>query len=81
MPYGDQPIQKMNLKMFVAILAMLLTVQIVPAADTAVSSSDTRVFKIRIYYAREGKFSTLEGRFRDHTTKLFAKHGIENIGY
>ncbi|MSU03752.1 MAG: NIPSNAP family protein [Pedosphaera sp.] len=71
----------MNLKMFVAILAMLLTVQIVPAADTAVSSSDRRVFEMRIYYAPEGKFSTLEGRFRDHTTKLFAKHGIENIGY
>ena len=67
--------------MFVAILAMLLTVQIVPAVDTAVSSSDRGVFEMRIYYAPEGKFSTLEGRFRDHTTKLFAKHGIENIGY
>ncbi len=67
--------------MLVAIVAMLLTAQVCSIAETAVSSTDARVFEMRIYYSPEGKFSTLEGRFREHTTKLFAKHGIQNIGY
>ncbi len=42
---------------------------------------DTRVFEMRIYFAAEGKLESLNTRFRDHTTKLFEKHGISNIGY
>ena len=42
---------------------------------------DTRLYEMRIYFAAEGKLDALHSRFRDHTTKLFEKHGIENIGY
>lgn len=42
---------------------------------------DTRVFEMRIYYASEGKLDALQARFRNHTTKLFEKHGMTNIGY
>jgi hypothetical protein len=42
---------------------------------------DTRVYEIRTYYANDGKLDDLVARFRDHTTSLFAKHGIENVGY
>ena len=42
---------------------------------------DTRVFEMRTYYAPEGKLDELHARFRSHTTKLFEKHGITNIGY
>jgi hypothetical protein len=40
-----------------------------------------RVFELRTYVAAEGKFEALHARFRDHTCKLFEKHGMTNIGY
>jgi hypothetical protein len=42
---------------------------------------DTRVFEMRTYYAHPGKMAALHARFRDHTCKLFEKHGMTNIGY
>lgn len=41
----------------------------------------TRVFEMRTYYAHPGKMKALHARFRDHTCKLFEKHGMTNIGY
>jgi hypothetical protein len=43
--------------------------------------ADLRVFELRTYHAAPGKLKALEARFRDHTMKLFEKHGITNIGY
>lgn len=40
-----------------------------------------RVFEMRTYYASPGKLEALHARFRDHTTKLFEKHGMTNVGY
>ncbi|MCI0683207.1 MAG: NIPSNAP family protein [Gemmataceae bacterium] len=40
-----------------------------------------RVFEMRTYYAHPGKMKALHARFRDHTCKLFEKHGMTNIGY
>ncbi len=57
-----------------ALLAMTLTLG-------SLSAADTRVFEMRIYYAAPGKLEALHARFRDHTTKLFEKNGITNIGY
>lgn len=42
---------------------------------------DTRCFEMRVYYAAPGKLDELHKRFRDHTTKLFTKHGMTNLGY
>jgi hypothetical protein len=50
-----------------------------PSAAAAVAAG--RVFEIRTYTAAEGKLSALHARFRDHTIKLFPKHGMTNIGY
>ncbi len=33
------------------------------------------------YYANPGKMQALHARFRDHTNKLFIKHGMMPIGY
>ncbi|HEY2930964.1 MAG TPA: NIPSNAP family protein [Acidobacteriota bacterium] len=41
----------------------------------------TRVFELRTYTANEGKLEALQARFRNHTTRLFEKHGMSNIGY
>lgn len=40
-----------------------------------------RVFEMRTYYAAPGKMKALHARFRDHTCKLFKKHGITIIGF
>jgi hypothetical protein len=45
------------------------------------AAKDTRVFEMRTYYAAEGKLDALNTRFRNHTLKLFAKHGMTNLGY
>jgi hypothetical protein len=44
-------------------------------------ATDTRIFELRTYVASPGKLDALLTRFRDHTTVLFEKHGITNIGY
>jgi len=40
-----------------------------------------KVFEIRTYTTNEGKLEALHARFRNHTTKIFEKHGMTNIGY
>jgi hypothetical protein len=45
------------------------------------SAKDTRCFEMRTYHAAAGKLEDLHKRFREHTLRLFEKHGIENIGY
>lgn len=63
------------MKLLLALLAVLTTAMVAPAAP------DTRCFEMRVYYAAEGKLDALHKRFRDHTCKLFEKHGITNLGY
>ena len=41
----------------------------------------TRVFEIRTYTTLPGRLDALNARFRDHTVRLFEKHGITNVGY
>ena len=36
---------------------------------------------MRTYTTVDGRLDALLTRFRDHTTKLFEKHGMTNIGY
>ncbi len=40
-----------------------------------------RVFELRTYTANEGKLQELHARFRNHTLKIFERHGMQNIGY
>jgi hypothetical protein len=48
---------------------------------TVEAQAGTRVFELRTYTAPEGKLSELQARFRNHTMRLFQKHGITNVGY
>ena len=43
--------------------------------------AENRVFELRTYISKDGKLENVLARFRDHTTKLFEKHGMQNIGY
>jgi len=47
----------------------------------ATDQPDTKLFELRTYHAMPGKLDMLLARFRDHTTGLFEKHGMTNIGY
>ena len=39
------------------------------------------IYETRIYETHPGKLPALNDRFRNHTMKIFEKHGIKNIGY
>lgn len=49
--------------------------------DSAHAQSGDRIFEMRTYTAAPGRFEALKARFRNHTTRLFEKHGMTNIGY
>lgn len=49
--------------------------------EPKVEKKGDRIFELRTYTAAEGKLPELNKRFRDHTIKLFEKHGMENIAY
>src|SRR3954462_3613213 len=51
------------------------------AASLAAATADPRVYELRVYTAAPGKLDALNARFRDHTLKLFEKHGITNVAY
>ncbi len=58
------------------VLAGLATFAVAPAAPDA-----GRVYELRTYTAAPGKIDAVVARFRDHTTKIFARHGMVNVGY
>jgi hypothetical protein len=62
------------------IAALLFISQIANSEPTA-EPAIPRVFEVRTYTTEPGKLDALHARFRDHTTKLFEKHGMTNIGY
>ena len=47
----------------------------------ASAQAGTRVFELRTYTAPDGKLPELHKRFRDHTRRIFDKHGMKSIGY
>lgn len=50
-------------------------------ASVAHAQNASRVFELRTYTAPEGKLPELQGRFRDHTMRIFERHGMKNVGY
>ena len=39
------------------------------------------VFELRTYTAPDGKLGELNARFRDHTIRIFNKHGMKSVIY
>jgi hypothetical protein len=63
--------------------AMLPATDLLAAGERgpdAVPERDS-VFELRVYHCYEGKLPDLLRRFREHTTKIFERHGIKNIAY
>ena len=71
------------------LLQSLPAVALLPTADWLAPDqgiagsglSTTPVYELRIYHTYEGKLDDLLRRFREHTCKLFEKHGIKNVAY
>jgi hypothetical protein len=60
----------------------LLSAALLAASQRAdAKQSVTTVYELRVYRAAPGKLGELLARFRDHTTKLFEKHGMKSIAY
>lgn len=57
--------------------------KIVIVASLAIMSlqAENRIYELRTYVSPEGKLDNLLARFRNHTIKLFERHGMQNIGY
>ncbi len=49
--------------------------------SVANAQADKRVFELRTYTAPEGKLGELHARFRNHTMRIFEKHGMKSVGY
>lgn len=50
-------------------------------AQTPAVDPRAAVYELRIYYPAAGKLDALNARFRNHTMRLFERHGMRNIAY
>ncbi len=67
-----------------SLLQALPTIALLPTAVWAAAQPEMAgpaVYELRVYHASEGKLDDLLKRFREHTTRIFEKHGMKNIAY
>jgi hypothetical protein len=58
-----------------------LAVALVLGTMIVSSHSYGDIYELRTYTTNEGKLDNLNARFRDHTVRIFKKHGMESVGY
>lgn len=63
-----------------AVMLLLTGFILLPLSITAETSAE-KIYEIRTYTSAPGKLDELHARFRDHTSRLFAKHSMRVIGY
>jgi len=71
------------------VLKSISAAALVPAANLLASAKETLgaapdtslVYELRVYHCFDGKLPDLLRRFREHTMKIFEKHGMKNIAY
>ena len=68
----------LGLSLLVAAAASAGTASAQPGGD---EGRPQKLYELRYYLAAPGKIDALHARFRDHTMKLFEKHGMENVIY
>jgi hypothetical protein len=69
---------KQSWGLVVPVLVLAAFLQCARAAD---APPPARVFEIRTYHCFPGRLEALHKRFREHTTKIFEKHGMTNVAY
>jgi len=60
------------------VVAGIIVGRFMPSAK---AQGTAKVFELRTYTAPEGKLPNLQARFRDHTIRIFNKHGMKSVGY
>jgi hypothetical protein len=62
-------------------LLLAMTVSVAALLPSSAAQKDSRCYELRTYRAATGKMEALNKRFREHTLRLFARHGITSLGY
>ena len=67
-------------------IAAVLSLGIILGWSTAtlradLEKNDNLVYELRTYLTLDGRLPALNDRFKDHTLKLFEKHGMTNVVY
>jgi hypothetical protein len=70
-----------NLIFSLACALLCTTVTFLTPSTAVAAGQDNNCYELRVYYANPGKLDDLHARFRDHTVKLFDKHGMKSVGY
>lgn len=63
-------------RLFLAVITTLAATLLASPASAA-----EKVYELRTYTAPPGKTGELLARFRQHTLKIFERHGMVNVGY
>ena len=50
-------------------------------ASGAASAQAAHIYELRTYTSHEGRLNDVLNRFRDHTARIFARHGMVSVGY
>ena len=69
------------MKKIIFVLLLLSTLTAFVSLKHEALKPDNRLYEMRVYYAEPDKLNDLLARFRNHTTKLFSKHGMTSEGY
>jgi hypothetical protein len=52
-----------------------------PRGNSNPTPTASGVYELRVYHAAPGKLSDLLSRFREHTIKIFDRHGMKSVAY
>jgi hypothetical protein len=69
------------LKKFVLCSLLAGLASVLSPTNTASAAEETLVYELRTYTCLPGRLPALHARFKDHTMKLFEKHGMKNLMY
>lgn len=69
------------MKILYSLLTVSLLFSTVTFANPNPTKPSSKFYEVRIYHPTPGKYAEIVDRFRQYTTKIFEKHGMENIGY
>jgi hypothetical protein len=70
-----------SLSILVLVLGLGLVASLLTASAEDDKKKSPRLFELRTYTTAPGKLDALHARFRDHTNKIFVKHGMQLVGY
>ena len=77
-----QMIRTLGLGLLAGVVCTMAAASLVlPSIQADEAKADTRVYELRTYYALPGRLDALHARFKNHTIRLFEKHGMKNLMY